>query len=73
MDLFLLFGAWWDSCFSGSPSPSPWAFRLFFLMVSGQMEMLIMIPNRMVLALDSYGLMAIPFFYLRGRSCSSGN
>jgi len=29
-------------------------------------KLLVMIPNRMVLALDSYGLMAIPFFYLAG-------
>jgi C4-dicarboxylate transporter DctM subunit len=39
---------------------------LFYLLVSGQIDMLIMIPNRMVLALDSYGLMAIPFFYFAG-------
>ena len=67
MDLFLLFGGLVGLMFLGVPITfSMGLSALFFLMVSGQLEMLIMIPNRMVLALDSYGLMAIPFFYLAG-------
>ena len=67
MDLFLLFGGLVGLMFLGIPITfSMGLSALFFLVVSGQLEMLIMIPNRMVLALDSYGLMAIPFFYLAG-------
>jgi tripartite ATP-independent transporter DctM subunit len=67
MDLFLLFGGLVALMFLGIPITFAMGLSaLFYLLVSGQTEMLIMIPNRMVLALDSYGLMAIPFFYLAG-------
>ncbi len=67
MDLLLLFGGLVALMFLGIPITfSMGLSALFYLWVSGQTEMLIMIPNRMVLALDSYGLMAIPFFYLAG-------
>ena len=67
MDLFLLFGGLVALMFLGIPITFAMGLSaLFYLFVSNQMEMLIMIPNRMVLALDSYGLMAIPFFYLAG-------
>ncbi len=67
MDLFLLFGGLVALMFLGIPITFAMGLSaLFYLIVSNQMEMLIMIPNRMVLALDSYGLMAIPFFYLAG-------
>ena len=67
MDLFLLFGGLVALMFLGIPITFAMGLSaLFYLIVSNQAEMLIMIPNRMVLALDSYGLMAIPFFYLAG-------
>ena len=67
MDLLLLFGGLVTLMLLGIPITfSMGLSALFFLLVSGQTDMLIMIPNRMVLALDSYGLMAIPFFYLAG-------
>src|SRR4030043_552822 len=67
MDLFLLFGGLVALMLIGVPITFAMGLSaLFFLFVSGQTDMLIMIPNRMVLALDRYGLMAIPFFYLAG-------
>ena len=67
MDLLLLFGSLVLLMVLGLPiSFSMGVSGLFFLLVTGQSEMLVMIPNRMVMALDSYGLMAIPFFYLAG-------
>jgi C4-dicarboxylate transporter DctM subunit len=67
MDLLILFGTLLLLMLAGlSITFSMGISALLFLLVSGQMDMLIMIPNRMVLALDSYGLMAIPFFYFAG-------
>jgi tripartite ATP-independent transporter DctM subunit len=67
VDLFILFGGLVILMLLGiSITFSMGLSALFYLLVSGQIDMLIMIPNRMVLALDSYGLMAIPFFYLAG-------
>ncbi len=67
MDLFILFGGLVFLMLLGLPIAFSMGISgLFFLLVTGQSEMLIMIPNRMVMALDSYGLMAIPFFYLAG-------
>jgi C4-dicarboxylate transporter, DctM subunit len=67
MDLLILFGSLFLLMLAGlSITFSMGISALLFLLVSGQMDMLIMIPNRMVLALDSYGLMAIPFFYFAG-------
>lgn len=67
MDLFILFGGLVSLMLLGVPITFSMGLSgFFFLLVSGQVDMLIMIPNRMVMALDSYGLMAIPFFYLAG-------
>lgn len=67
MDLILLFGVFVLLLFIGLPiSLSMGISAFFFLMVSGQHHMLIQLPNRMVLACEHYGLMAIPFFYLAG-------
>ena len=67
MDLLILFGSLVLLMLIGVPiSFSMGLAGLLFLLVTGQTDIVIMIPNRMVLALDSYGLMAIPFFYLAG-------
>ena len=67
MDLLILFGSLVMLMLQGVPiSFSMGLSGVFFLLVTGQSEMLIMIPSRMITALDSYGLMAIPFFYLAG-------
>lgn len=67
MDLLILFGGLVTLMMVGVPITfSMGLAALIYLLVSGQTDMLIMIPNRMVLSLDSYGLMAIPFFYLAG-------
>jgi C4-dicarboxylate transporter DctM subunit len=67
VDLLLLFGSLVILMLLGVPITfSMGLSALFYLLVSGQIDMLIMIPNRMVLSLDSYGLMAIPFFYFAG-------
>jgi len=73
MDLLLIFGSLVGLMLIGLPITFAMGLSaLLFLLVSGQSDMLIMIPNRMVLALDSYGLMAIPFFYLAGALMSTG-
>jgi len=67
MDLLILFGGLVTLMMVGVPITfSMGLAALIYLLISGQTDMLIMIPNRMVLSLDSYGLMAIPFFYLAG-------
>jgi len=67
MDLILLFGAFLFLLVIGLPiSISMGVSAFFFLLVTGQHHMLIQLPNRMVLASEHYGLMAIPFFYLAG-------
>ena len=67
MDLVILFGTLVLLMLVGVPiSFSMGLAGALFLVVTGQTDMLIMIPNRMVLAVDSYGLMAIPFFFLAG-------
>jgi tripartite ATP-independent transporter DctM subunit len=67
MDLLILFGTLLVLMLLGlSITFSMGLSALIYLLVSGQIDMLVMIPNRMVLALDSYGLMAIPFFYFAG-------
>jgi C4-dicarboxylate transporter, DctM subunit len=73
MDLLLIFGSLVGLMLIGLPITFAMGISaLLFLLVSGQSDMLIMIPNRMVLALDSYGLMAIPFFYLAGALMATG-
>lgn len=73
MDLILIFGSLVGLMLIGLPITfSMGLSALIFLLVSGQTDMLIMIPNRMVLAVDSYGLMAIPFFYLAGALMATG-
>jgi C4-dicarboxylate transporter DctM subunit len=67
MDLVVLFGTLVFLMLLGVPiSFSMGLAGAVFLVVTGQTDMLIMIPNRMVMAVDSYGLMAIPFFFLAG-------
>jgi len=67
MDLILLFGVFVLLLLIGLPiSLSMGISAFFFLLITGQHHMLIQLPNRMVLACEHYGLMAIPFFYLAG-------
>ncbi|HWT83533.1 MAG TPA: TRAP transporter large permease [Candidatus Methylomirabilis sp.] len=67
MDLVILFGTLVLLMLVGVPIGFSMGLAgTLFLVVTGQIDMLIMIPNRMVLAVDSYGLMAIPFFFLAG-------
>jgi len=73
VDLVLIFGSLVGLMLIGLPITfSMGLSALIFLLVSGQTDMLIMIPNRMVLSVDSYGLMAIPFFYLAGALMATG-
>jgi tripartite ATP-independent transporter DctM subunit len=73
VDLVLIFGSLVGLMLLGLPIMFAMGLSaLIFLLVSGQTDMLIMIPSRMVLALDSYGLMAIPFFYLAGALMATG-
>ena len=72
MDILILFGGLLSFMFIGLPvSFSMGAAALLFVIISGQYEMLIMLPNRMVLACESFGLMAIPFFFFAGAIMSS--
>lgn len=72
MDILILFGGLLSFMFIGLPvSFSMGAAALLFVLISGQYEMLIMLPNRMVLACESFGLMAIPFFFFAGAIMSS--
>jgi len=67
MDLILLFGGFMALLVIGFPIGLSMAVSaFFFLLVTGQDQMLIQLPNRMVLACENHGLMAIPFFYLAG-------
>ncbi len=73
MDLVLIFGSLVGLMLLGLPITfAMGGSALLYLLVSGQFDMLVMVPNRMVLALDSYGLMAIPFFYLAGALMATG-
>ncbi len=73
MDLVLIFGGLVGLMLLGLPITfAMGGSALLYLLVSGQFDMLVMVPNRMVLALDSYGLMAIPFFYLAGALMATG-
>jgi C4-dicarboxylate transporter, DctM subunit len=73
MDLILLFGVFLLLLFIGLPiSLSMGVSAFVFLLVTGQHHMLIQLPNRMVLASEHYGLMAIPFFYLAGSIMVAG-
>jgi len=73
MDLILLFGVFLLLLFIGLPiSLSMGVSAFFFLLMTGQHHMLIQLPNRMVLASEHYGLMAIPFFYLAGSIMVAG-
>jgi len=73
MDLLLIFGTLVGLMLLGLPITfAMGGSALLYLLVSGQFDMLVMVPNRMVLALDSYGLMAIPFFYLAGALMATG-
>jgi tripartite ATP-independent transporter DctM subunit len=73
MDLLLIFGSLVGLMLLGLPITfAMGGSALLYLLVSGQFDMLVMVPNRMVLALDSYGLMAIPFFYLAGALMATG-
>ena len=72
MDLLMLFGGLFILMLLGLPITfSMAASAIFFLLVSGQMDMLLMLPNRMVLGCESYGLMAIPFFFFAGAIMST--
>ena len=72
MDILILFGGLLSFMFIGLPvSFSMGAAALLFVFISGQYEMLIMLPNRMVLACESFGLMAIPFFFFAGAIMST--
>ena len=72
MDLLLLFGGLFLLMLLGLPITFAMAASaVFFLLVSGQMDMLLMLPNRMVLGCESYGLMAIPFFFFAGAIMST--
>ena len=44
----------------------------FYLLVTDQLDMLVMLPQQMVVGLEHYGLMAIPMFYLAGAIMTSG-
>lgn len=73
MDLILLFGVFLLLLFIGLPISLSMGISAFiFLLVTGQHHMLIQLPNRMVLASEHYGLMAIPFFYLAGSIMVAG-
>lgn len=73
MDLLILFGGLFLLMMIGLPITfAMGASAVFYLFVSGQMDMLIMLPNRMVLGCESYGLMAIPFFFFAGAIMSTG-
>ena len=64
MDLIILFGGLFFLMMIGLPiTIAMGVSAAFYLIVSGQTDMLIMLPNRMVLGCESYGLMAIPFFF----------
>ena len=61
MDLVLIFGSLVGLMLLGLPIMFAMGLSaLIFLLVSGQADMLIMIPNRMVLALDSAAGLASP-------------
>ncbi len=44
----------------------------FYLLVTGQFGMVVMLPQQMVVGLEHYGLMAIPLFFLAGAIMTSG-
>lgn len=73
MDVLILFGGLIAMMLVGLPITfAMGSAAVFYLLVTGQTGMLIMLPNRMVLACESYGLMAIPFFFFAGAIMSSG-
>jgi len=67
MDLLIIFGSLVLLMLVGVPIAFSMGLAgVIFLVATGQTDMLIMLPARMVMAVDSYGLMAIPFFFLAG-------
>ncbi len=73
MDIAILFSALLVLMLAGVPVTfSMGMAALFYLVVSGQFDMLVMLPQQMVVGLEHYGLMAIPLFYLAGAIMTSG-
>ena len=73
MDLLILFGSLFILMLLGvSVTFSMGIAASFYLLVTDQLDLLIMLPQQMVVGLEHYGLMAIPMFYLAGAFMTAG-
>ena len=73
MDIFILFSSLLVLMLVGVPVTfSMGMAAAFYLLVTDQLDMIVMLPQQMVVGLEHYGLMAIPLFYLAGAIMTSG-
>ena len=73
MDIAILFSALIFLMMIGVPVTfSMGMAAVFYLYVSDQTDLLVLLPQQMVVGLEHYGLMAIPMFYLAGAIMTSG-
>ena len=73
MDIIILFGALLTLMLLGvSVTFSMGLAGAFYLFVTDQVDLLVMLPQQMVVGLEHYGLMAIPMFYLAGAFMTAG-
>ena len=73
MDILILFGTLFVLMLLGvSVTFSMGMAAAFYLLVTDKLDMLIMLPQQMVVGLEHYGLMAIPMFYLAGAFMTAG-
>lgn len=73
MDIFILFASLLVLLLLGVPVTFAMGLAaVFFLFVSDQLHLIVMLPMRMVVGLEHYGLMAIPMFYFAGAVMTAG-
>ena len=73
MDIFILFSSLLFLMLLGMPVTfSMGIAAVFFLIVTDQFNLAVMLPMRMVTGLEHYGLMAIPMFYFAGAVMTAG-
>ncbi len=73
MDVFILFSSLLFLMLIGMPVTfSMGIAAVFFLVVTDQFQFAVMLPMRMVVGLEHYGLMAIPMFFFAGAVMTRG-
>ena len=73
MDILILFSSLLFLMLIGVPVTfSMGMAAVFFLIVTDQFNFAVMLPLRMVVGLEHYGLMAIPMFYFAGAVMTAG-